>query len=94
MGALGTDMAIEAAHVGLMRDDWNLVLQALEITRRTMRAAPTNLVPTAVHSLLGLSLAAAGWVPPILAATAQSLPDVGIVANSSRLLRPPGRRAG
>jgi Cd2+/Zn2+-exporting ATPase/Cu+-exporting ATPase len=36
---------------------------------------------------LGLTLAALGFLPPVMAAAAQSLPDLGILANSSRLLR-------
>jgi Cd2+/Zn2+-exporting ATPase/Cu+-exporting ATPase len=87
MGAAGTDVAIEAAHVALMRDDWTLVTELLRIARRTMRVVKMNLAFTAVYNLVGLSLAAFGILPPMLAAAAQSLPDLGILANSSRLLR-------
>lgn len=87
MGAVGSDIAIEAAHVALMRDDWMLVPQALEIARRTMGVVKSNLVFTAIYNVLGLSLAALGFLPPIFAAAAQSLPDLGILANSSRLLQ-------
>ncbi len=87
MGAAGTDIAIEAAHVALMREDWMLIPELLRIARRTMGVVKMNLVFTAVYNLLGLSLAAFGILPPILAAAAQSLPDLGILANSSRLLR-------
>jgi len=87
MGVAGSDAAIEAAHVALLRDDWMLVPQLLRIARRTMRIVKTNLAFTAVYNLVGLSLAAFGLLPPILAAGAQSLPDLGILANSSRLLR-------
>ena len=87
MGAAGTDIAIEAAHVALMRDDWMLVPEVFQIARRTMRVVKTNIGFTAVYNLLGLSLAAFGILPPIFAAAAQSLPDLGILANSSRLLR-------
>jgi Cd2+/Zn2+-exporting ATPase/Cu+-exporting ATPase len=45
-----------------------------------------NIAFTALYNLLGLSLAAFGFLPPIFAAAAQSLPDLGILANSSRLL--------
>jgi len=88
MGVAGTDIALEAAHVALMRDDWLLVPEALHIARRTLRVVKLNIGFTAVYNLLGLSLAALGFLPPILAAAAQSLPDLGILANSSRLLRP------
>ena len=91
MGAAGSDVAIEAAHVALMRDDWMLVPEVFRIARRTMRVVSLNLGFTAVYNLLGLSLAALGFLPPIFAAAAQSLPDLGILANSSRLLR---QRAG
>lgn len=87
MGVAGTDIAIEAAHVALMRDDWRLVPEVLQIARRTMRVVKGNLGFTALYNLAGLSLAAFGFLPPILAAAAQSLPDLGILANSSRLLR-------
>jgi Cu+-exporting ATPase len=95
MGAAGTDIAIEAAHVALMRDDWMLVPEVFHIAHRTMRVVKMNLAFTAVYNILGLALAAFGYLPPILAAAAQSLPDLGILANSSRLLRStrsPGER--
>ena len=88
MGAAGAEIALEAAHIALLRDDWRLVPEALNIARRTMRVVRLNIVFTAIYNLLGVSLAALGLLPPILAAAAQSLPDLGILANSSRLLRP------
>ena len=87
MGAAGTDIALEAAHVALMRDDWMLVPEVLQIARRTMWVVKTNIAFTAIYNVVGLSLAAFGFLPPIFAAAAQSLPDIGILANSSRLLR-------
>lgn len=87
MGAAGSDIAIEAAHIALMREDWTLIPQLLRIAQRTMRVVKTNIAFTAVYNLAGISLAALGFLPPIFAAAAQSLPDLGILANSSRLLR-------
>lgn len=87
MGAAGSDIAMEAAHVVLMRDDWLLVPEVLRIARRTLRVVKMNLAFTAVYNVVGLTLAAMGFLPPILAAAAQSLPDLGILANSARLLR-------
>lgn len=87
MGAAGADVAIEAAHVTLMQDDWMLVPEVLQIAHRTMRVVKMNIAFTAIYNLLGLSLAAFGFLPPVLAAAAQSLPDLGILTNSSRLLR-------
>jgi Cd2+/Zn2+-exporting ATPase/Cu+-exporting ATPase len=87
MGGAGSDLAIEAAHVALLRDDWSLVPAVLRIARRTLRVVKVNIAFTAIYNLVGLSLAAVGLLPPIFAAAAQSLPDLGILANSSRLLR-------
>ena len=87
MGVAGTPVAIEAAHVALMREDWALIPELFQIARRTMRIVKLNIGFTAVYNLVGLSLAAVGILPPALAAAAQSLPDIGILANSSRLLR-------
>lgn len=87
MGGVGTDVAREAAHVTLLREDWLLVPETFRIARRTMRVVKMNLGFTGVYNVLGLSLAALGILPPVLAAAAQSLPDLGIMANSSRLLR-------
>jgi Cd2+/Zn2+-exporting ATPase/Cu+-exporting ATPase len=87
MGAAGTDVAIEAAHIALMREDWNLVPDLLRIARRTMRIVKTNLLFTSAYNVIGLTLAAFGFLPPILAAAAQSLPDIGIMGNSARLLK-------
>jgi Cd2+/Zn2+-exporting ATPase/Cu+-exporting ATPase len=86
MGAAGTDIALEAAHIALMRDDWHLVPEAFAIARRTLRVVKINLAFTTLYNVLGLSLAAIGILPPIWAAVAQSIPDLGILANSSRLL--------
>lgn len=87
MAATGTAIAAEAAHIALMRDDWSLVVEAIRLAQRTMRVVKMNLVFTGVYNLIGLSLAAVGILPPMLAAAAQSLPDLGILANSSRLLK-------
>ena len=86
MGVMGSDVALEAAHVALMREDWHLVPDLFMIAKRTMRVVKMNLSFTILYNLVGLLLAALGLLPPILAAAAQSLPDLGILANSSRLL--------
>ncbi|MCX7682791.1 MAG: cation-translocating P-type ATPase [Anaerolineae bacterium] len=87
MGTAGTDIAIEAAHIALMREDWRLIPAVFRTARRTMGVVKLNIAFTALYNLLGLSLAAFGVLPPTLAAAAQSLPDLGILANSARLLR-------
>jgi Cd2+/Zn2+-exporting ATPase/Cu+-exporting ATPase len=87
MGVAGTDAAIEAAHVALMQDDWRVVPEAVLIGRRAFRTIKQNLWFTAGYNVAGMALAASGWLPPIVAAAAQSLPDVAVMLNSSRLLR-------
>ena len=87
MGPAGTDIAIEAAHIALLRDDWTLVPQVIRTAHRTMKIVKSNLAFTAVYNVLGLSLAAFGILPPVYAAAAQSIPDLLIMANSARLLR-------
>ena len=58
MGEAGTDIAIEAAHIALMRDDWRLVPEVMGIARRTMRVVKLNMGFTALYNLVGLTLAA------------------------------------
>lgn len=87
MGTTGTDVAIETADVTLMRDDWNLVPELFTSANKTMRVIKWNFGFTTAYNFVGLSLAAFGILPPVLAAAAQSLPDVGILLNSSRLIK-------
>lgn len=58
-----------------------------KIGRRAFRTIQQNLWFTAAYNVVGMFLAATGWLPPIVAAAAQSLPDVAVMLNSSRLLR-------
>ena len=87
MGAAGSDVAIEAAHVVLMRDDWSLVPELFDQARRAMKVVRLNIGFTAVYNVIGISLAAVGLLPPVIAAALQSIPDLGIMGNSARLLR-------
>jgi Cd2+/Zn2+-exporting ATPase/Cu+-exporting ATPase len=87
MGAAGTDVAIEAAHITLLREDWMSIPALLKTAQRTMRVVKGNLGFTAAYNLIGLALAAFGLLPPMLAAALQSIPDLGILGNSARLLR-------
>lgn len=87
MGAAGSPIAIEAAQVTLMSENWRMLPQIFRLARRTMRVVYLNIGFTAIYNLIGLTLAALGLLPPVLAAAAQSIPDIGIVGNSARLLR-------
>lgn len=87
MGHAGTDIAIEAAHITLLREDWRLIPELLNTAKRTMRVVKGNLGFTAAYNIIGLALAAFGFLPPMLAAALQSIPDLGILGNSARLIR-------
>ncbi len=87
MGAAGHGVAMEAAHIILMREDWDLIPQVLRVAQRTTRVVKGNIIFTLIYNFVGISLAALGYLPPILAAAAQSIPDLAILVNSSRLLR-------
>lgn len=88
MGA-GASVALEAADVALLRNDWTMVPEAIRISRRGARTIRQNLGFTALYNVVGLTLAATGMLPPVWAAAAQSVPDVAIMLNSARLLRRP-----
>jgi Cd2+/Zn2+-exporting ATPase/Cu+-exporting ATPase len=87
MGAAGHGVAMEAAHIILMREDWDLIPQVIRVAQRTTKVVKGNIIFTLIYNFFGLSLAALGYLPPILAAAAQSIPDLAILVNSSRLLR-------
>ena len=89
MGVAGTDVALEASDVALMRDDWAQIPESVRIGRRTFRTIKQNISFGVVFNIVGISLAAVGILTPVLAAAAESLPDVAVFLNSSRLLRAP-----
>lgn len=87
MGKTGTDVAIEAAHVTLMRDDWHLVPMAIRTGRRTYRTIKQNIAMGIAWNVFAMGLASVGILAPALAAASQAMPDVLVSVNSSRLLR-------
>ncbi len=89
MARAGTDAALEAGHLALLREDWRLIPEAIRLARRATATVRQNLIFTAIYNLAGITAAALGILPPVWAAAAQSLPDVGIMLNSARLLRSP-----
>ena len=87
LASSGSDIAIEAADIAILRTDWMLVPEAFAIAHRTMRVVRSNLLFAGFYNVIGISLAALGFLPPALAATLQIIPDLGILGNSSRLLK-------
>ena len=90
----GTDVAIAAAGITLMRGDPGLVPAALDITRRTYAKVKENLAWAFAYNLLGLPLAALGVLSPMLAGAAMAMSSVSVVANALLLARwrPPSPR--
>jgi Cu+-exporting ATPase len=87
MGAAGSDAAIEASDIALMRDEWKQVPQAIEIGRNTFGVIRQNLAIGIIFNLAGIGLASTGILSPTTAAVAHVMPDVLVFLNSSRLLR-------
>src|SRR5581483_10057160 len=95
----GTDVAVEAADVTLMRGDLLAVPEAIELARRTMRVMKQNLGWAFGYNAIGIPIAAGALYPawgvllsPPMAAAAMALSSVTVVSNSLRLRRAGGER--
>lgn len=83
----GTDVAMHAAGITLMRGDPRLVPDALDLSRRTVRKIRQNLFWAFVYNLVGIPLAAAGWLSPVVAGAAMAMSSVSVVSNALLLRR-------
>jgi Cu+-exporting ATPase len=83
----GTDVAMHAAGVTLMRGDPGLVAAALDISRRTTAKIRQNLFWAFVYNVIGIPLAAAGLLNPVIAGAAMALSSVSVVSNALLLRR-------
>jgi Cu+-exporting ATPase len=86
MGA-GSDAAIEAADVTLVRGDLGGVADAIRLSRATLGKIRQNLFWAFVYNLLGIPLAALGHLDPVIAGAAMALSSVSVVSNSLLLKR-------
>ena len=78
----GTDVAMQAAGITLMRGDPRLVPAALEISRKTYAKIRQNLFWAFIYNLIGIPLAAFGMLNPVLAGAAMALSSVSVVSNA------------
>jgi Cu+-exporting ATPase len=83
----GTDVAMQAAGITLMRGDVALVAGALDISARTVAKIRQNLFWAFVYNVAGIPLAAMGYLSPVVAAAAMALSSVSVMTNALLLKR-------
>jgi Cd2+/Zn2+-exporting ATPase/Cu+-exporting ATPase len=87
MGAVGSDAAIEASDVALMRDEWRQIPEAIILGKKTFITIKQNLAIGIAFNIVGIALASTGILSPAMAAVAHVMPDVIVFLNSSKLLK-------
>lgn len=83
----GTDIAVEAADIVLVRNDLHTLVQAVRLSRKTMTNIKQNLFWALIFNCIGIPLAAVGALNPMIAGTAMAFSSVTVVSNSLRLKR-------
>lgn len=83
----GTDIAMESADITLMRGELTSIVDAIDISRRTMKNIRQNLFWALAYNSLGIPVAAMGFLAPWLAGAAMALSSVSVVLNALRLQR-------
>lgn len=83
----GSDVAIEAADITLIRNDLMSVADAISLSRATLRKIRQNLFFAFVYNTLGIPLAAIGMLNPVIAGAAMAMSSVSVVSNSLLLKR-------
>jgi Cu+-exporting ATPase len=83
----GTDVAIEASDLTVMRAELPAVVDAVRLSRRTLRTIQGNLFWAFAYNVAAIPLAASGRLSPVVASAAMALSSVFVVSNSLRLRR-------
>ncbi|MFO1340367.1 MAG: heavy metal translocating P-type ATPase [Burkholderiaceae bacterium] len=83
----GTDVAMETAGITLMRGDPRLVADAIDVSRRTYAKIRQGLFWAFAYNVLGIPLAAMGWLNPVVAGAAMAFSSVSVVTNALLLRR-------
>jgi heavy metal translocating P-type ATPase len=86
MGAAGSDVAVETADVALLGDDLTKVAYSISLSRSAFRRMKMNIAFSMVWNFVGLSLAAFGFLGPLLAAVLSEAGCISVVINSALLL--------
>ena len=91
----GSDIAIEAADLTLMRSDLMSVVDAISLSRATLKKIRQNLFFAFAYNILGIPLAAAGMLNPVIAGAAMAMSSVSVVSNALLLKRwqPSGKQS-
>lgn len=87
MGGVGSDIAIEAADIALVKDDIKEIPHLLSLAKQTMKTININLAASMILNFVAIGLAITGILSPVVGALVHNVGSVAVIINSSRLLK-------